>query len=368
MFKSGQPIRIALAHDSFTQLGGAERVIEELHRLFPDAPVYTLVLDKKLAGHYKGWDIRTSWLQPFYNLLPKLQYWLPFIPSAVSSLDFKDFDAVISNSSSFIKNIRTPKNCVHISYCHTPTRFLWVNQDYVNQEVPGILRPLVKVLLSRMRKWDYESAQRPNYFFANSKEVQKRIKRHYNRDSEVLYPFIDTQFWHPTRPKQDYFLLAGRLQAHKHNDLVVEIFSELGIPLHVAGTGRQEAYLKDIAGKNISFLGRITDEQLRDEYSGALGYVYPQLEDFGLMPLEAASCGTATIALAQGGSLETVIPAKTGELFADYDKEKIKKIILDWKPGEYPADVLRKHAETFGKENFKQKLYGIVKSLTQPLC
>lgn len=349
-------MKIALAHDSFTQMGGAERVLDALHELFPEAPVFTLVFDPKFKEKYEGWHIRTSSLQTLYLALGKLQNLLPLIPWGVENLDFSGYDIVISSSSTFIKNIRAPKNCVHISYCHTPTRFLWSDPDYVKQEVPAMLRPVIKLLLSRMKKWDYAGAQRVSKFIANSKEVQSRIKQFYNRDSVIFYPPINTDFWKKTAEKKDYFLLAGRLQAHKKNDLIVEVFNDLKIPLHVVGTGRQEEYLKSIAKQNISFLGKVSDEQLRDEYSGALGFIYPQVEDFGLMPLEAAACGTATLAYAKGGALETILEGETGELFETYDKDQIKQKILDWEIAKYQPEVLRAQADKFNKEKFKKKI------------
>jgi glycosyltransferase involved in cell wall biosynthesis len=424
-------MRIVLAHDSFTQLGGAERVVEAMHEMFPDAPIFTLVLDRRLKEKYKDWDTRTSWIQVLYNFIPKLQYLLPFIPMAVYSIKFDDYDVVLSSSSSWIKNIHVPKNCVHINYCHTPTRFLWTDADYFNQEVPKFLRPIAKPIINLMKKWDYKGAQRVTRFIANSKEVQNRIRQYYNRDSEVIYPFVDTDFWKPvsshceevqsngvspvmsSRPsaaesrdpepgpdwipdspsgalrasgmtdkthKLDYFLIAGRLQAHKHNDLIIEIFNELGLPLHIVGVGRQQKYLQSIAKSNIKFLGRIPDEQLREEYSGALGVICPQLEDFGLIPLEAAACGTATLGLAKGGNLETVVPGVTGELFGqdvvapfmeplepdksgNYNqviKDQIKKLILSWNPQKYTIDNLRHQAEKFGKGKFKQRILEMI--------
>lgn len=356
-------MKVALAHDSFTQLGGAERVVESLHEMYPDAPVFTLVLDRKLKDKYRSWDIRTSWLQVLYNFIPKLQYLLPFIPAAVSSLDFSGYEMVMSSSSSFIKNIRVPKSTIHINYCHTPTRFLWSDENYINQEVPAILRPLVRPFIGLLRKWDYAGAQRVTHFIANSREVQDRISRYYQRTSTLVPPFIDVNFWHPTVEKQDYFLIAGRLQAHKKNDLIIEIFNDLGLPLHVVGTGRQEHYLKSIAKPNISFLGRVSDEQLRDQYSGTKGFIFPQLEDFGLMPLEAAACGTATLAYGKGGALETVMPGVTGELFSDYDQQKIKLLILAWNPQKYTLDNLRAQGAKFSKEAFKQSIGKFVETI-----
>lgn len=345
-------------------------MVDALHELFPDAPVFTLVFDPKFREKYKNWDIRTSSLQTLYLALGRLQYLLPLIPWGVDNLDFTGFDLVISSSSGFVKNIRLPKNCTHINYCHTPTRFLWSEPNYVKQEVPWLIRPLVKLLLHSMRKWDKSGAQRVTKFIANSKEVQSRIKKYYGRDSDIVYPFIDTSFWHPVEvsfpnswggikgevKKGDYFLLAGRLQAHKQNELIVEIFNELGLPLHVVGTGRQENYLRSVAKPNIKFFGFLSNERLREEYSGAKALIYPQLEDFGLMPLEAAACGTATLALGKGGALETIIPGVTGDFFDSYDKEKIKQSIFSWNPQKYSVENLRRQAEKFGKEKFKDAL------------
>ncbi len=233
---------------------------------------------------------------------------------------------------------------------------MWSEPGYVDQEVPKILKPLAKLYLGWMKKWDYKGAQRVNYFLANSKEVQKRITEYYKRDSEVIYPFVDTKFWASTAGKGNYFLLAGRLQAHKMNELIINIFNRLKLPLHVVGTGRQEKYLKSIAGNNISFLGRITDEQLRNEYSAALAFIYPQVEDFGLMPIEAAACGTATLAYGKGGSLETIMPNATGEFFYSYSPEEISRLIISFNPEKYSTEVFRRQAEKFSKQAFMRNL------------
>lgn len=327
-----------------------------MHQIFPDAPVFTLVVDEKLAGRYRNWNLRPSKLQPFYRLLPKLKYWLPLIPFAVGSLKIEGFDVVLSASSGFIKNVKVPEGCLHINYCHTPTRFLWVDQDYLKQEVPRLLRWPAKLMLRFVKRWDLRGAKRVSFFIASSKEVQKRIKQAYGRDSEVVYPFIDTDFWKSTGAKKDYFLIGGRLQAHKKNYAVIELFNDLNVPLHVVGSGRQEAALKAIARPNVKFLGWLSDEQLRDEYSGAKALIFPQVEDFGLMPLEAAACGTPTIGLAKGGNLETIIPGKTGELSDFSDAGRLKSLILDFQIQKYSRETLRRSAERFSFENFKKNI------------
>jgi len=178
MQQSNNSPRIALAHDSLVQQGGAERVLEDLHEIFLNAPLFVVVEHKKLKNNYKGWEIHKSFLQFFYNIFSNLQYYILLIPFAVSSLNFKNFDVVISSSSSWIKNIVVPKKTVHICYCHTPTRFLWSDKDYVKQELPFLLKPfgfILRMFLVLLRKWDYNGAQRVTHFIANSKEVQKRI-------------------------------------------------------------------------------------------------------------------------------------------------------------------------------------------------
>lgn len=353
-------IKIALAHDSFTQLGGAERVVEAFHELFPHAPIFTLVLDRKLKDKYKDWDIRTSWLQVVYNFIPKLQYLLPLIPLATSSLDFSGYDVVLSSSSSFIKNIKVPKSTKHICYCHTPTRFLWSEPEYVKQEAPRLLLPLVKLILFWMKKWDLNGSKRVKVFIANSLEVKKRIFEYYQRNSEVIYPFVDTKFWQSTKTKADFFLLVGRLQPHKNNEFVIKIFNDLGKKLHVVGTGRQEEYLKSIAHGNIKFLGRLSDSELRNEYSEAKAIIYPQVEDFGLVPLEGALCGTPTIAFAKGGALETVVSGVTGEFFSSHNSNELFQILQNFKGSKYLNTNLVNRASEFSKEVFVKKILNLV--------
>ncbi len=394
-------MKLVLAHDSLTQLGGAERVFLCLAEMFPDAPIYTLVLDKEISKQLPTLilrRIRVTKLQWLYNVFPKFQYLLPFIPMALWWTRLPECDVLLSSSSAFAKGFKVSRKqfnnltskyqdrnkTTHINYCHTPTRFLWSDGEYMEQEVPWVVRWPAKLFLWWMKQWDLQVARRVDVFIANSKEVQARIKKYYGRESEVVYPFVDTEFWKPSslvrhpesasgegsfrskseilqsqslfqndrESKQNYFLIAGRLHAHKHNDMVIEVCNELGLNLHVVGSGRDEAHLKSIAGLSIKFLGRITDEQLREEYANAQGYIYPQLEDFGLMPLEAAACGTPTIGVDEGGSRETIVPGVTGEWFTRGSKEELKRILLEWHKGKYSAESLRKHAEKFSKSKF----------------
>lgn len=352
---------IILAHDSFTQFGGAERVFEAAQELFPQSDVYTLVVDSSQSTRVKGWKIITSPLQAAYNIYPHFQHLFGVIPMVMKFWKPKASKVLLSFSSSFIKALKKNPDQIHINYCHTPTRFLWIDPEHAYKEIPKILLPIAKLYFSWMKNWDLRAAKRVDFFIANSKEVQARIKTIYNKDSEIIYPFVDINFWKPTIEKKDYFLIAGRLQYAKGLDLVIRVFNDLGWPLHVVGTGRYEQELKKMAKSNITFLGKTSDEVLRDEYSGALGFIYPQFEDFGAMPLEAAACGTPTIGLAKGGSLETIIPGKTGELLNVMDEVNLKQALEKWNIGNYLQENLLNHASKFSKEIFQEKLLNFVK-------
>lgn len=376
------PMNIVLAHDSLTQLGGAERVVLGMAEMFPQAPVFVLVADERILLQLPEdvrSRVRTSPLQWVYRVFPKFQYLLPLVPLAVWLTRIPACDVLLSSSSAFAKGFRKPAGATHVDYCHTPTRFLWTDAAYVRQEVPWLVRLPARLFLWWMKQWDLHAVRRVDVFIANSAEVQQRIKTYYHRESEIVYPFVDTEFWQQqgigyrgkgivspvsastfTLHPSPYFLIAGRLHAHKNNDLVVRVCTRLGLPLHVVGTGRDEAHLRSIAGPTVQFLGRVSDEVLRQEYEGARAYIYPQLEDFGLMPVEAAACGTPTIGLDVGGTRETIVPGVTGEWFSQGDEAALAKLLQEWDDEKYNPEVLREHAQKFGKALFIQQLKRIV--------
>ncbi len=358
-------MNVCLAHDSFTQLGGAERLFLEVCKLYPNSPIYTLVVDKKIARLLPvdvRKRLRTSPLQWLYNIYPKFQHLVVFIPLALWLTEIPKCKVLLTSSSAFVKGLRKPDGSKHINYCHTPTRFLWSDADYVEKETPGLLLPLAKLFFSWMKTWDLKVAKKVDVFLANSKEVQTRINKYYQRESEVVYPFVEVSYWQKesSGAKKDYFLIAGRLHAHKNNDLVVRACTELGLPLHVAGQGRDEGRLKSLAGPTIKFLGRPTDEELRREYKAAKAYVYPQLEDFGMMPLEAMANGTPVIAANVGGSLETVVSGVTGEFFKFQDYEDLKRVLQEFDPSRYDRDALIGQALKFDISIFREKLIKVV--------
>jgi glycosyltransferase involved in cell wall biosynthesis len=355
-------MKVALAHDSLTQFGGAERVLQALHEIYPDAPVFTLVYGQKLKEHFEGWQIISSPLQYLYNFLPRLQFMLPFIPLALHFFDFSEFDLVISSSSTFIKAIHLPKNVLHINYCHTPARFLWMDtEQYLKDEVPAFLRLFLKIYLIWMRQWDYQAAQRVDFFIANSMNVQKRIQRYYNRESKVIYPFVDLNSFYPSAPKEDYYLLAGRLQPYKNGHLVIEVFNKLSKPLHVVGIGRAKFKLEKMSKENIQFLGKVSHEVLRNELSAAKAFIFPQEEDFGLLPIEANACGTAIIALGKGGVLESQIAGKTAVFFYENNAAALLQAIEKFEESKFLSEDIFGQAQKFSKEHFKNNIYEFVK-------
>jgi glycosyltransferase involved in cell wall biosynthesis len=357
-----QTSKIVLAHDSFTQYGGAERVVAAISELYPSSPIYTLASDPKVSAHLPSADIRTSWLQHLYNIFSHLQFWFVLIPVVLRFFKLADANVVLSSSSAYIKGLRKPAGSVHINYCHTPTRFLWNDVVYAEGEVTPLLRPFMRLYFSWLRGWDLKASQHVDYFIANSREVQQRIKQYYNRDSELIYPFVDTNFWHPTIAKQDYYLIAGRITPYKGYETIIKIFNELKLSLHVVGEGRHLEYLKSIAKPNVMFFSRVSDEALRDQYSGAQAFIYPQVEDFGLMPLEAASCGTPTIGLAKAGSLETIIPDETGELLQEFTKATLEPVFTKINSGMFLQEKMRAHAASFSKVHFMERIKQFVDS------
>lgn len=361
-------MKVALVHEFLIQMGGAEKVLSSFHEVFPEAPVYTLFYDeKKTSGQFKDWDIRTSKLQKFKR---HYKWTLLLLPKAIESFDFSEYDLILSDSSAFGKGIITKKPTVHVCYCHTPTRYLWESMDeYVaNLSYPWLVKLAVKHFLKfNLKKWDHQAAQRPDYFIANSKTVQTRIKKYYGRESEVIYPPVDTEFFRPhpnplltkERAKGEvYFLTGSRLEPYKKIDLAVRAFNQLGLRLKVVGTGTQEAELrmKNKESRNIEFLGRVSDAELRDLYNRAKAFVFPAVEDAGIMVLESLSCGTPVIGLDQGGTAEFIRDGENGILFANQTAEDIVAAVKRFQRLEFSADKLRATAVPFGKEEFKRKI------------
>lgn len=353
-------MKIALAASWLNQYGGAERVLEIAHDLFPNAPVFTSTYwHAAMPAAYKTWDIRTT----FLNRIPlaNQRLLLPLYPAAFESLDVRGYDVIVSITSAFAHGLRVPPGARHICYCLTPARFLWSYADYVERERIGRLPRLVLPLfIAHLRAWDRRVADRVTQFVAISQIVRERIANYYQRDSAIIHPPVNVARFNVSRERGDYFLILSRLVPYKRIDLAIQACGQLGVPLVIAGDGRDRARLEAMAQPNVRFVGRVSDSQARDLLAGCRAFLFPGEEDFGITPLEANACGKPVIAFAGGGALETIIPGVTGELFREPTAQSLANVIGAFDDNKYDPQTMRRHAEKFSVDVFKEKLGGIV--------
>jgi glycosyltransferase involved in cell wall biosynthesis len=357
-------VRVALAHDWLNQKGGAENVLEVLVELFPEAPIYTSMYGPdRMPAEYDSWDIRTSFMQRLPGVTRRHQAYMPLYPLAFRTFDLRGYDLILSNKSGFCHGVRAQPGAVHICYCLTPTRFLWMYDSYRRRED---IRPLadvvVRSLLGRLRRWDYDAAQRVHHFIAISSAVQERIRRFYDRESVVIHPPVETDRYTPSdEPAGDYFLVVSRLIPYKRVDLAVEAFTQLGLPLRIVGDGRDQAKLEAMAGPNVAFLGRVpAGKELLNLYRRCRAFIFPGLEDFGIAPLEAQAAGRPVIAFAGGGALDTVQEGVTGAFFQAQTPEGLAGVVRAFDPARYDPGDCRANAERFNTETFKRKLLAFI--------
>jgi len=352
-------LRIALVHDYLVQDGGAERVFSAFNKIFPNADAHVLIYNpKKSHTDFHDKKIHTSFLQKWPLAKRYYQWYLPFMPLATEHLDFSNYDLVISSSSSFAKGIIVPAHAKHICYLHTPTRFLWENRiNYIaDLPHPSFIRAGLPWLLHRMRSWDKQASERADTMITNSQTSRRRIMRYYNRDAEVIHPPVDTERIPFSRHEGDYWLAGGRLVAYKRFDLVVKAFSKLNIPLIIFGSGPEQKKLKKIAGKKTKFVGAVSDEEKSRLYRRAIGFINPQIEDFGITAVEAMAAGRPVIAYGVGGAAETVLPHKTGKFIEKQTWEDIGDAVIRHKNTDYNPKEIRHFAESFSYENFEKKI------------
>lgn len=360
--------KVALVHDYLREYGGAERVVEDLHEIFPDAPVYTAYYNPKGLGIHneriKNWDIRTSWMQhtPFANRL--ISPFRIFAPLMFESFDLKDFDVVISSSAIYFANaVRTKPETLHIAYIHTPPRYLYgIATSFERKKHLWLTNIGVAVMNHLLRIWDFEISKRPDILVANSQNVAARIKKFYRKSAVVIYPPVNTsKEGLPVKRIGDYYLSVCRLWKNKGVDIIIQACKEADAPLKVVGIGPELSNLKKIGGKNIEFLGEVSDEEKMNLYAGAKAFIAAASdEDFGITLVESQATGTPVIALKSGGFLETIIEGKTGEFFAQATKESLVSVLKNFDPGKYRVENLQKQAEKFSKEQFKKDILGLV--------
>lgn len=364
-------LKVALVHDYLREYGGAERVVEALHELFPDAPLYTAFIDESALGiHwniFKNWDIRQSWITkiPFYKkLYSPLRIWAP---NYFEAFDLSEYDVVISSSNAYMaKAVKVRKDAVHICYCHTPPRSLYgytTMSDWRKNPLTHLFGMLINHYL---RVMDYKIAQRVSHFIANSEETARRIKKFYRRDSTIIYPPVHvekaTEYAHTPVSEREYYLYVNRLALAKHPELAVQAATRLKLPLKVAGSGKMLEELKAMAGETVEFLGAVTDDELHTLYAGAKALIYPvEDEDFGIVPVEAMAHGVPVIAHESGGPKETIIEEKTGLLFQELSLAGVVEAILLSQRYEWDVKKIMKHAATFSVHEFEKKILKMTK-------
>lgn len=360
----GWLMKLALVHDYLIQNGGAEKVLEVFGSLWPDSPIYTLLFDPTSLPAFQARDVRTSFLARLPLGQRKYQWYLPLMPTATEQYDLSDYDVVLSSTSAFAKGVITRDDALHICYCHTPTRYLWSDtHSYIEElRVPGFVKMLLPPVLSRLRLWDKTAADRVDVFVANSKTVRSRIQKYYRREAHVIHPPVDTQRFSISSEPKNYFLTGGRLVAYKRYDLVIQAANRTKLPLKVFGTGPIEDSLKKMAGSHIEFLGRVSQEEQARLYAGALAFIHPQEEDFGITPVESMASGRPVIAYKKGGATETVVEGLSGEFFEEQIWEELADLMLRFDERRYSPQAIKTHAEQFSRERFEHEMKSFVQS------
>jgi len=359
---------VALIHDYLVQYGGAEKTLEAISELFPKAPIYTSVYKpENFSDAINSKEVITpKTFGSIFKSIPALSKYFTFLnPLVFESFDLSEYDIIISDSSSYAKGVLTKPDQLHISYIHTPPRFLYKYSVENTKRNRWYFYPFVLVIDHFLRMWDFSAAQRPNYLVANSKEIQGRIKKFYKRDSVVINPPVEltsgSEKSGDAVSGKKFYLVAGRLVAYKNFDLVIKAFNKLpNLTLHVIGSGSEESKLKALASDNVVFLGRVSDKEkhkIMGEYLGLINAVKD--EDFGIVPLEVLSHGCPALVHASAGHLETVIDGKTGMYFenlgVDSLVDKIKKFDKKIKEGGFDTQEMKASTTRFSKENFKNK-------------
>ncbi len=363
------PRKVALVHYWLLHMRGGEKVLEALCRMYPEAHIYTHVVNKeKLSPLLQSKVIHTTFIQRLPKSLTFYQKYLPLMPLALEQLDLTEYDLIISSESGPAKGVLTRADATHICYCHSPMRYLWDFYPQYLASASCFVRMAMRVLFTSLRKWDVLSAQRVDYIVANSATVRKRIAKHWRRKAHVVHPPVDIQRFHlSTTPREDFYFCMGQLVDYKRVDIAIEACLRLKKRLVIVGDGemrkRYEALVQQVAtdaahGQLIEFKGRMDDAKVQDLYNRCAALLFPGEEDFGIVPLEAMATGAPVLAYGKGGATETVLHGQTGLFFYEQSAEALAQCIQDFESQrqDFSAERIRQHAIGFGEERFAQEM------------
>jgi glycosyltransferase involved in cell wall biosynthesis len=348
------PYDLVLAHDFLIQMGGAEKVVEVMAEAFPEAPIYTsATLGPNLFPAFRSPRVVNTWMQRLPGML-KLHKKLFFLyPLAFRSLRVPAGKLAWISSSSFSKWLPKPRAARFVCYCHTPPRYFWNADEYLENEIGNpLLRRFVRMLMPLFRQSDLRQSRKIDLFVANSQNVRRRIRECYGRNSVVVYPPVDVERFQVGERSDDFYLIVSRLVAYKRIDLAVQAFTKLGKRLVIIGDGPDRDRLEAMAGPTVEFLGRAADEVVTEKMATCRAYVFPGSEDFGIVPVEAQACGKPVIAFRDGGALETVVEGRTGVFFDRPDAESLTGAVRDLEAREWNPRRIRRNAERFSTERF----------------
>lgn len=355
-------MRVAIVQDWLIVNGGAEKVLAQLVALYPYADIFALIDFLKPDDRQQivqGKYATTSYFQKIPFAKHFYRYFLPLFPHAIESLDLSNYDLIISSSYAVAKGVKKHKNQMHICYCHSPIRYAWDLEDTYLHDVNVLKKWLAKYTLAYIRKWDLKTLNSVDYFIANSKYIQERIQRIYQRDATVIYPPVDLKAFEPNSDKENYYFTTARLVGYKKTDLIVKAFAKLPhLKLVVAGEGPDLDWLKSIATSNVIFTGYLEKAALVTYMQKSKAFVLAAVEDFGISALEAQSCATPVIALRKGGYLETVVENKTGVFFDEQSEEAIAQCIKAFDEGHRHFELIdfAQNVEQYSADVFKQKM------------
>ncbi len=358
-------MKIALVHDWLTGMRGGEKVLEIFCELYPKSTLFTLVHKKNSCSDIiERMEIKTSFLQKFPNIEKNYRNYLILMPKAVESFNLSGFSLILSSSHCVAKGVKKDSNALHISYVHTPMRYVWDMYDEYIRNVSFFQKYGLMLVRKYLQNWDKKSSSQVDYFIANSQNIKDRIKKHYNRDAVVIYPPVDTEFFVLSdtfsKKNEEYYLVVSAFVQYKKVDLVIGTFNKLGYRLKIIGDGPMEKKLKSIAKNNIEFLGWVNNEKLRFYYQHAKALIFPQEEDFGITSVEAQSCGTPVVGIRKGGVMETVIENVTGVFFEEQTIDSLSTAIEKFNKINFNPQTIRQNAITFSKEKFKKQIFNFV--------